>query len=163
MPNYIRSKKRGGTFFFTVNLQNRQSSVLINHIDLLRESVSYVLKRRPFHIVAWVVLPDHIHAVWTLPEGDNDYSRRWQLIKQLFTKKLWGLTELQHTVWQPRFWEHEIKSEDDLNKHINYCYLNPVKHGYVSSTVDWPYSSFHRDVKLGLFDKHWNGNLHTFP
>jgi putative transposase len=163
MPNYIRSKKRGGTFFFTVNLQNRQSSVLIDHINLLRESVFYVLKRRPFHIVAWVVLPNHIHAVWALPEGDNDYSRRWQLIKQLFTKKLWSLTGSQNTVWQKRFWEHEIKSEDDLNKHINYCYLNPVKHGHVSSTADWPYSSFHRDVKLGLFDNHWNGNSHTFP
>ena len=163
MPNYIRSKKRGGTFFFTVNLHNRQSSALIDHIELLRESVSYVLKHRPFYIVAWVVLPDHIHAVWTLPEDDNDYSRRWQLIKQLFTKKLWSLTGGQHAVWQNRFWEHEIRSEDDLNKHINYCYLNPVKHGYVSSTVDWPYSSFHRDVELGLFDQHWNGNLYTFP
>ncbi|TYL46858.1 REP-associated tyrosine transposase [Marinomonas sp. IMCC 4694] len=156
MPNYVRSKQKGGTFFFTVALQNRQSCLLIDHIDLLRESVRYVKSRRPFTIVAWVVLPDHIHAVWTLPDGDNDFSRRWQLIKTLFTKKLKATTQYKHSIWQKRFWEHEIRTSDDLTAHINYCYLNPVKHGLVASTHEWPYSSFHRDVQRHLFDHNWN-------
>ncbi|AWY01075.1 transposase [Marinomonas primoryensis] len=159
MSDYIRSKRFGGTFFFTVTLKNRQSSLLVDHVDLLRESVRYVKSRRPFVIVAWVILPDHIHAIWRLPEGDNDFSRRWQLIKMLFTKKLKERTHRKMSVWQDRFWEHEIRSDEDLRVHIHYCYLNPVKHGYVLSTRDWPYSSFHRDVTLGLFDIHWNGLL----
>tara|TARA_R110002167_G_scaffold117721_6_gene293873 strand:+ start:168 stop:647 length:480 start_codon:yes stop_codon:yes gene_type:complete len=159
MSDYIRSKRFGGTFFFTVTLKNRQSSLLVDHVDLLRESVRYVKSRRPFVIVAWVILPDHIHAVWRLPEGDNDFSRRWQLIKMLFTKKLKERTHRKMSVWQDRFWEHEIRNDEDLRAHIDYCYLNPVKHGYVLSTGDWPYSSFHRDVALELFDIHWNGLL----
>ncbi|MCB5161536.1 REP-associated tyrosine transposase [Marinomonas algarum] len=157
MSNFIRSKQKGGTFFFTVTLKDRQSSVLIDHINLLRESVRHVKSRRPFTIIAWVVLPDHIHAVWKLPDGDNDFSTRWQLIKIFFTKRLKATTQYQHSVWQSRFWEHEIRTEQDLTAHINYCYLNPVKHGLVTSTHEWPYSSFHRDVKKGLFDYHWNG------
>ena len=159
MSDYIRSKRFGGTFFFTVTLKNRQSSLLVDHVDLLRESVRYVKSRRPFAIVAWVILPDHIHAIWRLPEGDNDFSRRWQLIKMLFTKKLKERTHRKVSVWQDRFWEHEIRNDKDLRAHIHYCYLNPVKHDYVLSTRDWPYSSFHRDVALGLFDIHWNGLL----
>jgi putative transposase len=159
MSDYIRSKRFGGTFFFTVTLKNRQSSLLVDYVDLLRESVRYVKSHRPFVIVAWVILPDHIHAVWRLPKGDNDFSRRWQLIKMLFTKKLKERTHRKMSVWQDRFWEHEIRNDEDLRAHINYCYLNPVKHGYVLSTRYWPYSSFHRDVALGLFDIHWNGLL----
>jgi putative transposase len=159
MSDYIRSKRFGGTFFFTVTLKDRQSSLLVDHVDLLRESVRYVKSRRPFVIVAWVILPDHIHAVWRLPEGDNDFPRRWQLIKMLFTKKLKERTHRKTSVWQDRFWEHEIRNDEGLRAHIDYCYLNPVKHGYVLSTGDWPYSSFHRDVALGLFDIHWNGLL----
>lgn len=159
MPRYIRSKRFGGTFFFTVTLRDRHSSVLVDHVDFLRECVRHVKSKRPFDIIAWVVLPDHIHAIWRLPEGDNAFSLRWQLIKMLFTKKLKERMHDKESVWQGRFWEHEIKSGDDLRAHIHYYYLNPVKHGYVLSTRDWPYSSFHRDVKLGLFDIHWNGLL----
>ena len=157
MPNYRRSKRKGGTFFFTVNLQNRHSNLLIEHIDLLRGSVRYVIKRRPFIINAWVVLPDHIHAVWTLPEGDCDYSRRWQQIKMLFTKRVHNRLKTKSKIWQNRFWEHEIRTDEDFHNHVCYAYLNPVKHGYVESTRDWPYSSFHRDARLGIFDIHWNG------
>jgi putative transposase len=161
MSRYIRRKRFGGTFFFTVTLKDRGSCVLVEHIDLLRECVRKVKSKRPFEIVAWVVLPDHMHVIWRMPEDDSDFSRRWQLIKILFTKTLKENTRYKLSVWQERFWEHEIRSDDDLKNHIHYCYLNPVKHGYVSSTRDWPYSSFHRDVKLGLFDIDWNGLLHT--
>jgi putative transposase len=157
MPNYRRSKLPGGTFFFTITLKDRQSTILVDHIDLLRESVLDVIKKKPFDIVAWVVLPDHIHTIWTLPTADHDFSRRWQQIKILFTKKLQQRTSLKLYVWQNRFWEHEIKSPQDLEAHINYIYLNPVKHGLVAATKDWPYSSFHRDVQLGRFDLNWNG------
>ena len=161
MSHYIRSKTFGGTFFFTVNLQNRQLTTLVDNVDLLRESVREVKLKLPFEIIAWVVLPDHMHAIWRLPELDNDYSLRWKLIKTNFTKTLKARTNVQNKTWQNRFWEHEIRTNRDLQTHINYCYLNPVKHGYVQSTQDWPYSSFHRDVKRGLYDSNWNGFLNS--
>ena len=151
MSNYIRSKRYGGTFFFTVTLKDRQSSALIDHIALLRESVSFTLSKKPFQIIAWVVLPDHLHAIWKLPEGDNDFSRRWQMIKSRFTRKLRETKEYHLSPWQDRFWEHEIQSEADLEAHIHYVYFNPVKHGYVESIQDWPYSSVHRDIKRGVY------------
>ncbi|MEL0611519.1 REP-associated tyrosine transposase [Marinomonas arenicola] len=151
MPNYIRSKRYGGTFFFTVTLKDRQSTALLDHIELLRESVRFTLTQKPFQIIAWVVLPDHIHAIWKLPESDNDFSLRWQMIKSRFTRKLRETKKYNLSPWQNRFWEHEIQSEEDLEAHIHYVYFNPVKHGYVTSIQDWPYSSVHRDVKRGVY------------
>ena len=119
----------------------------------------------PFDIVAWVVLPDHLHCVWTLPTGDADYATRWRLIKLLFSKGLPKQERLssvrqkrkERGVWQRRFWEHTIRDDDDYRHHIDYVHWNPVKHGLVKNVSDWPYSSFHRYVKVGLYPPDWSG------
>lgn len=159
-----RNLVKGGTYFFTVTLINRHSNMLTQYIDLLRESVKVVKQRHPFEIVAWVVLPDHLHAVWRLPMDDCDYSNRWRVIKSHFVcalKKQGALVNMRADgsaiVWQRRFWEHTIKNDDDLRRCVDYCYINPVKHGLVNTVADWPYSSFHRDVKRGIYPANWAG------
>lgn len=107
MSNYRRSNIPGGTWFFTVNLRNRQSDLLTRHIDRLRTVTAAIKRKKPFLINAWVILPEHMHAIWTLPEGDTDYSGRWRDIKKTFTREL-GMRE----VWQPRFWEHAIRNQN---------------------------------------------------
>ena len=113
-----------------------------------------------------VVLPDHLHALWTLPPGDSDFSTRWMLVKSAFSRRYTQTTELrapgpsrvrrrEQAIWQRRFWEHQIRDERDLASHVDYIHYNPVKHGYVSAAKDWPYSSFHRYVRLGLCPLDW--------
>ena len=152
MSNYRRNYIPGGTWFFTVNLQNRQSDLLIRHIDPLRAAIKTVKRTKPFTINAWVVLPEHMHCIWTLPENDDDYSGRWREIKKNFTRAI----EMRY-VWQPRFWEHTIRNEEDYRRHMDYVYINPVKHGYVNRVADWPFSTFHRDVRSGLYPEDWAG------
>ncbi|MEW7313251.1 transposase [Buttiauxella gaviniae] len=159
MPNYRRMRVFGGTWFFTVNLHDRNSDLLIRHIAELRRVVHHVKQRHPFEINAWVILPDHMHCVWTLPVADCDYSGRWREIKKTFTKSLSGVPD---QVWQKRFWEHCIRDETDYEAHLNYVYINPVKHGWVNKVSDWPYSSFHRDVKRGLYSVDWAGDKNDF-
>ena len=149
---YRRSYVEGGCYFFTVNLLQRDKTLLVDHIDLLRSSVRWVKERQPFHIDAWVVMPDHLHAVWTLPEGDSDYSSRWCEIKKRFSKGLPNqeprsgvrLRKGERGIWQRRFWEHTIRDIDDFNRHVGYVHQNPIKHGLVTDLIDWPYSSYHR-------------------
>ena len=126
-------------------------------------------QKRPFHIDAWVVLPDHLHCVWTLPPGDDDFTNRWRLIKQGFSKAL-PIIERRSKVliargerglWQRRFWEHVIRDDRDYATHIDYCHINPLKHGYVQRVADWPYSTFHRDVERGLYPLVWAGEPET--
>ena len=164
MLQYRRNLLKGGTYFFTVTLINRHSNMLTQYIDLLRESVKSTQQRHPFEIIAWVVLPDHLHAVWQLPIGDSDYSSRWRTIKSHFVRNLKKQGVLVNMradgsalVWQRRFWEHTIKNEDDLRRCVDYCYINPVKHGLVKAVAHWPYSSFHRDVKRGIYLSNWAG------
>ena len=162
---YRRSYIPGGTYFFTVNLLDRSQSLLVDNIEHLRGAVLTAKRKRPFHINAWVVLPDHMHAIWTLPEGDSDYSGRWREIKKAFCKSipigeplsLVRNNKGERGIWQRRFWEHSIHSEDDYKKHCDYVYFNPVKHGLVHRVKDWPYSSFARDVRSGLYDENWAG------
>lgn len=162
---YRRNYVEGGTYFFTVNLQNRECSTLIEHIENLRESVRWVKLNRPFHIEAWVVLPNHMHAVWVLPDDDADYSSRWREIKKRFSKSL-PKTEIlslarknrgERGIWQRRFWEHTIRDEADFRLHVDYVHINPLKHGLVDRVQDWPYSSFHRSVRNGLYPIDWSG------
>ncbi len=150
LVTYRRYYVNGGTWFFTVNLKNRRSFLLTAHIEALRQAVKTVRQRKPFHIDAWVVLPEHIHCVWTLPEDDRDYSGRWREIKKQFTRTL----QLRD-IWQPRFWEHTIRDEADYHHHLDYVYNNPVKHGWVTQVRDWPFSTFHRDVRRGLYPEDW--------
>ncbi len=162
---YRRNYVEGGTYFFTVNLLDRDKTLLIDHIDSLRDAVRFVKAKKPFYIDAWVVLPDHLHAVWTLPEGDVDYSSRWREIKKRFSKSLSKTEHLsavrqrkgERGIWQRRFWEHTIKNEKDYRHHIDYVHVNPLKHGLVTQVKDWPFSSFHLAVNRGLYDVNWCG------
>jgi putative transposase len=165
MPDYRRNRMPGGTYFFTVNLLERNSTLLVTHIDALREAVRKVRARHPFHINAWVVLPDHMHAVWTLPAEDADYSGRWRSIKIAFAKALPTTERLspvravkgERGIWQRRFWEHTIRDEQDYAAHVDYVHINPVKHGLVACVRDWPHSSFHRCVMQGIYTRDWAG------
>ena len=171
MPNYVRPKVKGATVFFTVALVDRNSDLLIREVERLRQSVRATWHERPFKVDAWVVLPDHLHCVWTLPEGDRDFAIRWGAIKSRFTRSLrrvgfhptdpasavgWNPTLRSASkvskgdagLWQRRFWEHHIRGDEDYHAHVNYCWINPVKHGLVERPEDWLYSSFHRDRKM---------------
>ncbi|HDS7134979.1 transposase [Klebsiella sp. CN_Kp104] len=154
MSNYRRSYIPGGCWFFTVNLQNRHSDLLTRHIDHLRAAIACTKRKRPFQINSWVVLPEHMHCIWTLPERDSDYSGRWREIKKSFTRAL-----AQSQIWQPRFWEHTIRNDEDYRRHMDYVYINPVKHRLVGRVSDWPYSTFHRDVRQGLYPEDWAGGM----
>lgn len=153
MPNYRRVLVPGGCYFFTVNLLDRNSRLLVDHIDRLHAAIVDTQSRFPFEIDAMVVLPDHIHAVWTLPEGDNDYAVRWRWIKIRFSRSLPNTEPRsdvraargERGIWQRRYWEHLIRDERDRQAHIDYCWFNPVKHGLVADVEDWPHSTFHRD------------------
>jgi putative transposase len=166
MPNYRRVFVPGGCWFFTVNLLERKRTLLVDRIDDLRDAVRKTRERHLFSIDAMVVLPDHIHAVWTLPPGDADFSVRWRWIKHRFAQAMPAderrstvrLARGERGIWQRRFWEHLIRDEADYARHVEYCYINPVKHGLVARVADWPYSSFHRDVDAGIFPADWAGD-----
>ncbi|MGH8509227.1 MAG: REP-associated tyrosine transposase [Gammaproteobacteria bacterium] len=167
MPDYRRYRLPGGTYFFTVNLLERHpNDLLLRRIEVLRAAVRTVRAHHPFHVDAWVVLPDHLHCVWTLPPGDHDFTNRWRLIKQAFSRAL-PLAERRSSVriargergiWQRRFWEHAIRDERDYAAHIDYCHINPVKHGYAKRVSEWPYSTFHRYVTRGIYPPDWAGD-----
>jgi putative transposase len=147
---YRRAWQAGGTYFFTVNLAERSRTLLVDHIENLRSTVRKVKQAHPFDIFAWVVLPDHLHAIWTLPENDSDFATRWMLIKAGFSRSIpkgeWIRPARQRKgergLWQRRFWEHLIVDEDDLQRHVDYVHINPVKHGYAARASEWPYSSY---------------------
>jgi len=166
MPNYRRAWHSGGTYFFTVNLLERGGNdLLVRHIDLLRNHVGLTKQRHPFVIHGWVVLPDHLHCVIELPDGDVDFPVRWRLIKMGFSKTLPREERLssvrqrrgERGIWQRRYWEHLIKNEADYQAHMDYIHINPVKHGLVERVVDWPYSTFHRLVENGVYPLNWAG------
>ncbi|UUY09291.1 transposase [Pseudomonas sp. J452] len=171
MPYYRRAAAPGGTYFFTVVTAHRQP--ILTNTDIrsaLREGVSLVRQTLPFRIEGWVLLPDHLHAIWTLPEGDADFSTRWRLIKRHVTHTC-GANYIRHdylsprrfakqygTLWQHRFWEHLIRDETDMRQHLDYLHGNPLKHGIVERVSDWPWSSFHRYVRQGIYPTDWGGS-----
>jgi|SRR5215212_4595322 len=165
MPNYRRALVPGACWFFTVNLLERRKTLLVEHIAELRDAVARTRRSLPFVIDAFVVMPDHLHAV--LPSGDADFSTRWRLIKSGFARALpkrerlssVRLTRNERGIWQRRFWEHLIRDEADYARHVEYCYINPMKHGLVERVRDWPHSSFHRDVRTGLVPLDWAGEI----
>jgi len=166
MPNYRRAQIAGGTFFFTVTLADRTSNLLVHEIDRLRQAYRLVQERRPFETIAICVLPDHIHAVWALPDHDPDFATRWNLIKGGFSRGIAALPRSQSQiskrekgVWQRRYWEHAIRDDADLDRHIDYIHFNPVKHGHATRAADWPHSSFHRFVEHGLLPLDWGGDM----
>lgn len=162
MVLYRRNLVAGGTFFFTVNLRDRACTRLVDHADLLREMIRGVRKELPFMIDAMVILPDHWHAVWTLPPQDTACARRIRLIKARFTRCLVRTGEKiekdrrgEYHLWQKRFWEHTIRDDADFESHLNYIHFNPVKHGHIDRVFDWPYSTFHPYVRRGLLPASW--------
>jgi putative transposase len=167
MTSYRRNFIPGGTFFFTVNLAQRWSRGLVDNIALLRHAFRDTRLRHPFAIDAIVVLPDHLHAVWTLPEGDADFVLRWRQIKSAFARGLPPGERVaasraekgERGIWQRRYWEHTVRDEGDLARHIDYIHFNPVKHGHVGRVSAWPYSSFHRMVRLGILPEDWAGDV----
>src|SRR5260370_2491903 len=170
MPQYRRAKISGSTFFFTVVLADRTSNLLVEQIDRLRQVYRVAQERRPFETTAICILPDHVHAIWTLPEGDADFSTRWSLIKSGFSRGLAAqarseskMAKREKGIWQRRYWEHAIRSEADLERHIDYIRFNPVKHGHVTRVADWPHSSFHRYVGRVLLVADWGGDVKDIP
>ncbi len=164
MTNYRRIYTPEASWFFTVNLLERDNNpLLIENINLLRSAFRKVKERHPFSIEAIVILPDHLHCIWTLPKNDTDYSTRWNLLKGAFSRSLAKGESLSKSrvkrrergIWQRRFWEHMLRDENDFNRHLDYIHWNPVKHGYASNVVDWPHSSFHKYVKMDWYPENW--------
>jgi len=167
MTSYRRNLVPGGSFFFTVNLADRRLSLLTAHVELLRDAFRETRQRHPFTIDAIVVLPDHIHAIWTMPDGDADFAMRWRLIKSTFSRSLSRSEPIsasraakgERGIWQRRYWEHTIRDEHDFARHVDYIHINPLKHGLVGRVGEWEASSFHRYVKLGVYPLDWAGDI----
>ena len=163
---YRRATAKGATYFFTVNLADRSSSLLTENIDLLRSAFRAVRQNHPFDIEAMVILPDHLHSIWCLPDNDADFATRWTLIKAYFSRRIPRMERIgnsrsrkgEREIWQRRYWEHLIRDDVDRQRHVDYIHFNPVKHGYVSRAIDWPYSSLHRYVWQGLLPVDWAGD-----
>lgn len=165
MSRYRRNLAAGGTYFFTVALADRSGSLLTENIQRLRSVYRRVQLELPFETLAVCVLPEHLHAIWTLPPEDADYATRWNLIKGGFSRGLPpqpGRSDSKRRkrekgIWQRRFWEHTIRDDDDLQRHVDYIHHNPLKHGLVQRVADWPHSSFHRYVARGSLPVDWAG------
>ncbi|HEX9810957.1 MAG TPA: transposase [Burkholderiales bacterium] len=165
MTNYRRHRVPGGTYFFTVAIAERRKTLLLDRIDDLRNAIDAEQKRKPFSVIAMVILPDHLHAIWQLPPGDVDYSDRWRRIKAAFSKELPAIETTsasrrgkgERGIWQRRFWEHAVRDDNDLQRHIDYVHFNPMKHGYVSRVAEWPHSTFHAYVARGVYSVDWAG------
>jgi putative transposase len=163
MTAYRRNFVPGATYFFTMAPADRRLALRTDHIEALRASFREIRLGHPFVIEAIVVLPDHLHAIWTLPEGDRDFSTRWSLIKANFSRALPRDEPISHSrrrkrergIWQRRYWEHTIGDDDDFARHFDYVHFNPVKHGYVKDVADWRYSSFHRMARSGFYLPDW--------
>lgn len=163
MTNYRRLHVPGATWFFTVNLAERRSRLLVERIDTLREALRYVHTRHPFRIEAMAVLPDHLHAVWTLPPGDADYPMRLRLMKSWFSRHIPAgerrrasrIGKGERGIWQRRHWEHRVRDEQDLERCVDYVHFNPVKHSHAVRAAEWPYSTFHRFVAKGWLSADW--------
>ena len=166
MATFRRSTVPGATYFFTVNTYQRQPLLTeAPFYDALKQSIRSVRTTHPFTIEAFVLLPDHLHCIWTLPENDADYATRWNIIKRTVSQKTRDVISPPLTrsrkqrgelgLWQRRFWEHQIRDERDFEKHTDYIHWNPVKHGYVKQASEWRYSSFRRFVERGVYPMNW--------
>ena len=170
MSEYRRDRTPGGTWFFTVVTCKRRRVLTHPAVRLaLRQAVEKTRISHPFAINAWVLLPEHLHCLWTLPNDDTGFSARWSIIKRRTSQALADRPDLlppstqtrtkrrESTLWQRRFWEHRIRDEDDLRHHLDYIHWNPVKHEHVTSVADWPWSTFHRWVERGWYPNDWGG------
>jgi putative transposase len=167
MVRYRRNFVPGGTYFFTATLSDRRSTILVDHIAVLRHAFRIARRERPFSIDAIVVLPEHMHVVMTLPSADADYPGRWRRIKGLFSHRVAKIVPVErnkrgeYLLWQSRFWEHTIRDDADFERHVDYIHYNPVKHALVARVLDWPASSFHYYVRAGILAHDWGGESRT--
>jgi REP-associated tyrosine transposase len=169
MSNYRRARVAGGSFFFTVTLEDRSSALLVDRIDALRLALFSTRAELPFRIDAMVVLTDHLHCVWTLPEGDSDFSSRWRRVKGRFSRACPAGEQIsasrsrkrERGIWHRRYWEHMLRDDEDFAAHVDYVHFNPVKHGHVRQACDWPHSSFHRYVRDQVLPRDWGGSQET--
>ena len=170
MSDYRRWFVEGGTFFFTVVAYARRPILTTDDGRLfLRKAISSVRERHPFTLVANVLLPDHWHLIMQLPPGDDRYSLRMKQVKAELSEQWLAarlpeakVTESQRKrgergIWQPRFWEHTIRDEEDLERCADYIHWNPREHNLVDRVRDWEWSSFHRFVESGQYDINWGG------
>ncbi|MEO0914950.1 MAG: transposase [Pseudomonadota bacterium] len=168
MPNYRRARAEDAAWFLTLALEDCGTALLVERVGVLRCAMAETARARPFRLEAAVVLPDHLHLVMRLPEGDGDFSGRVAAMKAQFTRGMravgWNPTlpisaskarKGEAGLWQRRFWEHLIRDEADWRAHVAYCWANPVKHGFVARPTDWPYSSIHRDIRRGIVPPEW--------
>ena len=167
MPDYRRAAVPGGTYFFTVCTHRRKPLLTDPQcIAALREAIRTTRQEQPFTILAWVLLPDHLHCLWRLPPGDADFSSRWSRIKRQVSQACrdWLPSEnattsrqgrRESTLWQRRYWEHLIRDEDDLARHMHYIHFNPVRHRHAPRAADWPHSTFHAYVRRGIYPESW--------
>jgi putative transposase len=158
MSNYRRAYIPGGTYCFTV-VTHKRTPILCSEkaIQRLKTAFHYTQEKYPFKLEALVVMPDHLHCIWQLPQNDSDFSKRWNTLKRYFSLGIESDSNhrREKQVWQRRFWEHLVRDEKDLERCLDYIYYNPVKHGYVQKPIEWRYSTFKRDVEKGLYDKEW--------
>ncbi|MDP2920442.1 MAG: transposase [Dehalococcoidia bacterium] len=170
MPNYRRAFLKGGTFFFTVVTFERYPIFKDEpSVNLLRHCFRSVIETHPFKMDAIVILPDHLHTIWTLPDNECDFSIRWKLTKGAFSQQYTGfkaevipesmLKKNEQGIWQRRFWEHAIRDQEDFNRHCDYIHYNPVKHGLVNSPAEWKHSSFKKFVEQGLYAQNWGQGM----
>ena len=171
MSRYRRLRVSGGTYFFTVVTYGRKPLFAdADNRSLLRKAFDATRQRYPFETIAMCIPPYHLHAIWKLPEGDADFSGRWASIKSLFTRSYQGASRVgqgppypgasrmrkrEAAVWERRFWEHLIRDEDDLRRHVDYIHYNPVRHGLVENVSAWPWSTYHRYIDEGLYQQGW--------
>ena len=167
MPQYIRNQIAGASYFFTLALANRKSNLLIDEIDLFRQAYLRANVLHPFNTVAICILPNHLHAIWQLPADDGNYALRWRIIKSHFSRQFSAnpqrsSSKIKHRekgIWQRRYWEHQIRNEQDLQNHVDYIHYNPVKHGLVRQVRDWPHSSFHSYVRKNMISENWGNDF----
>ena len=171
---YRRARVPGACYFFTL-VTDKRRPVLTSHnsISVLRNAFKTVHKNHPFKMDAIVVLPDHLHCIWTLPENDKNYPTRWRLIKTWFTRhcdkhlhkpvNASRKKKSQKSIWQHRYWEHLIRNESDYRHHVEYIHYNPVKHGHVSRPADWPHSSFQYFVDRDIYSEDWGSGEIILP
>ncbi len=163
---YRRAFIPGGSFFFTVVTEGRRPVFASDDVvEVLRCAFRSVRNSRPFKIEAMVVMPDHLHCIWTLPPDDPDFATRWRLIKTWFTKHASPSLRFvsnparaakgEQALWQRRYWEHLLRDENDYARHVDYIHYNPVKHGLAASAIDWPYSSFRSHIEAGVYQPDW--------
>jgi putative transposase len=164
MRNYLRMRAAGGVYFFTVNLAERRgNTLLLDRIGALRDAFGRTRMERPFSLEAIVVLPEHLHCIWRLPPGDDDFPTRWRLIKSRFSRAIVAterrsvsrLRQGERGLWQRRYWEHLVRDDEDYRHHLDYIHFNPVKHRLVRNAGDWPHSSLREWIARGAYPVDW--------